>query len=414
MAFIDAEDEPCGHTILMLQCEAKHLSEGVDILGKRQVVTRVRVASFVCCALVLTGCGAPDLRAMRPTVHKPTAEVVLVGQPAHWYSSDVQSAATQSGAIVGVSQTTPEKLAGTLQQAVANAEIGLVVVVQNGQIPASEISFANQHVTKRFDLMGSSPASGSAINVEQIVPDEFATGYAAGWLAGELATSISASSVGWLATNSAMTSQAGVRAALAGTYAANPGVGITLVPAISSPTASATANSTTNATAPVPPTGQTTGSTGNVGTVNGTTGAGTGGSTGSPGTVPLPHILMVTRPLTATEWQIVTTAGVHVVSLCPQPTGSSTAQPIVPGMAALQSALTAFTANHWQAGVTSTVTSALLDIDTHQVSKSILDSLDSTTASIEAGSLDAKSVWATVPANLQAAWGGVVVGAGHA
>ncbi|MDQ0189289.1 hypothetical protein JI721_00110 [Alicyclobacillus cycloheptanicus] len=336
------------------------------------------------------GCGAPDLRAMSPTVSKPTAEILLVGKPSHWYVSDAVTAAQSTGVIAGVSAVTAAQLPQALAKAVTNPHVGLVTVVQNGQIPASELAFANRHVTTRFDLVGAQAAAGSSVNVSQIVPSPQAVGYAAGWAAGDLATETSATSIGWLVGGTPQVPRAVVQAALAAAYTENPGVN--MVPVSALPLTAGTGASAASS-------GSQTGST-----------AVSGSAAADIGTIP--KILVVTRPLSSAEWRYASQNGIAIVSLCAQPEALAAVAPVVPGMDALQQSFRNFAKSRWSAGTLQSMSAPFVSLNSSQIPASISDSVDAMELSVQQGTLSLSSSWTMVPQTVRAAWGPIVQGAG--
>ncbi|WDL97325.1 hypothetical protein [Alicyclobacillus sp. ALC3] len=357
--------------------------------------TRIGAAAAAVFLLSLEGCGPPDLRTMQPTVHKPTAVVVFVNHPAHWNSADVENAAQQAGVEVKTVSTSSNQVPSALADAVANPKVGLVVVVQTGTVPNSELAFAKTHAKVSFALFGAqSVPNPGATNVSQVVPDTPTVSYSLGALAGDLAVSLQATSIGWLTGGQPILPLSDVRMAFAGAFKANSGVGMVSVPVTSlsagqGVSGSTTGNSIGNSTVP-----------GNTTAPPSLSSGSTTGATGS-----LPRIVVTTQSLSQSQMTTLRTAGVVLISLCEQSaTGQVAGEPAVPGISAMQKVLSDYVSGRSQSSVITSATPPLITLDGQRVPSSVQNQVNSVELSVEGQASVLQSAWRGIPSQLQTTW----------
>lgn len=358
----------------------------------------------------VTGCGAPDLRAMSPTVLKSTAEVLLVDHPSHWYVQDAQSAAAQEGVVVKAVSVGSSVLADALSQVARSGhQVGMVMVVQDGQIPASEVTFAKQHTATQFTLFGASLAQTGVHpdNVHQVVPDTASVSYAIGTLAGDLAAGNQLPAVGWVTGGHPLATKANVQVALAAANAADPGIQMTNVP-IAALSAVAVGTGLGNATGGL--------STSSANQSAAAQSSGTqNGLTSAPGisTAALPRVLVTTQPLSAIQWARLKSAGVHVVSLCTQPAGIGVAGvPAVPGIRAMQQVMNDFAGRVALASTLRSLSAPLIAMDGAQVTAPEQSAVNTVELSLQAQSIGLQQVWRDVPTAARSTWSTIASQAG--
>ncbi len=337
---------------------------------------------------------------MQPTVHKPTAVVVFVNHPAHWNSADVENAAQQVGVEVKTVSTSSNQVPSALADAVRNPKVGLVVVVQVGTAPNSELEFAKAHTKVSFALFGAQavPNPGAA-NVSQVVPDTPTASYSLGALAGDLAVSLQATAIGWLTGGQPTLPLPDVRMAFAGAYMANSGVGMVGVPVTSLSPAPGVSGSTT---------GNSTGNSSVSGNATAPPPVPSGGVTGAIGS--LPRIVVTTQPLSQSQMTVLNRAGVVLVSLCEQPVAGQVAgTPAVPGISAMQKVLSDYASGRTQSSVIASATPPLITLDGQQVPSSVQNQVNSVELSVEGQSALLQTAWRGLPQQLQATWSPIAV-----
>lgn len=365
-------------------------------------------------ALSLAGCGVPDLQAMQPTVKKPTAVVVFVNHPAHWQSADVDAVAQKTGIVVKTTSTSSKQVSTTLAQATANEKVGFVVVVQNGDIPDSELAFARSHPQISFAIFGAElkSASGSS-NVREVVPDTTATSYSLGTLAGDLATSVQSASIGWLTGGQPVSLQSDVRTALVGAYTANPGLNMVSIPqsglAASVGGGSGAGSNATNSIGNI--TGNSTGNS----VLSGLGGTSTQTPPGLTGlNPPFPRVVVSTQPLNPSQMATLKAAGVLVVSLCEQIDGNNIAgEPAVPGIDAMEQVFTDYSSHRQGSSVIASTSAPLIAFDDKQVPSAVQSEVTSVELSLPSQVTPLRNGWRTLPTQLQSTWAPIVAQAGR-
>ncbi|MCL6594115.1 MAG: hypothetical protein K6T31_09080 [Alicyclobacillus sp.] len=312
---------------------------------------------------LVTGCGAPDLASMRPTVNKTAVAVLLVNQPAAWSPAALQASLPATGKLV----VQVDGVSGRQAVATANADVKHPAVhwlmwVEDGSLPSELMQWAQVHPQVQVLFVGAECTQPLPANVHALVPDPLAEAYALGWLAGAQAVAAHSAFIGWLA--SAAPDPDTTQAALAGLYSAAPQ--IQLLP---------------------------------VG--GGVAGAGAGSGL-------WPHVCLAARPLTPAEQQAVTAAGVVVVALSTAADSPAVAArpgllpplgvtevwqdiPSLPGAGAAAAA-------RLTAGKTAVESAA------DRFDPAVLSQLTSVQSALQAGSVQPAQAWTQMPAALRQAW----------
>jgi hypothetical protein len=168
------------------------------------------------------GCGAPDLQAMRPTVPKKAAEVLLVGHPAHWSIDQVRQLQPATGVVLAARTVSGKAdVLAELRRVAQAATPPLVVVVTDAPPSTAVRAFLNRHQRVRVEWLARQAATVSLHNLRQVEPNPELTAYASGWVAGTLAMQglvKPAGRVGWLVDGQAGVPLRWRQAALAGIY----------------------------------------------------------------------------------------------------------------------------------------------------------------------------------------------------
>lgn len=309
-----------------------------------------------------TGCGSPNLADMRPDVAKPSAEVLLVDGPHQWSVSTVDKIAAAHQVIVETRQVSSQGLPQALENGLKNKTVSLFVVVSAGSIPPSVQATLQSHLTRRFDWISGSSASGQVLNLAYITPDSVATSYMLGFLSSALGTALNTPSVGWIGP----ASSPAARAALGGIYAANANMSVTVAGTVPSQTVT---------------------------------------------TSPLPKVVLATRVLSQTEWLAVQQAGSYVVSTVPQTGSQLVGDPDVPLPAALDGELALLAEKKWDAGARSDKKYSAVYAATSIVPQNVLQALNAVVTSVETGMLDPGAAWNSIPQATRTAWQTALAGA---
>ncbi|GMA48916.1 hypothetical protein GCM10025857_02730 [Alicyclobacillus contaminans] len=322
-------------------------------------------SAFSCVAVV--GCGAPDLSAMKPTVQKSSAEVLVVGNPPGWTADAVQTLESASGLNVQVKFCTSGQLEQEVAQAIRSTGVGLVMVASADLPDNAFATMVQQHPQVMFEWLSTAGNRqlGNLANFRQRVPDEAITGYGTGWLAGTLESAgwtTSAPVVGWLSGPSGVPASA-EQATLGGLYAAAPNVQLQAV----------------NASAP---------------------------SQSASG--PVPPIVITNHVLSAAEASTLSAARAVLLSLVPQPgvSGIST-QPAMPDVQAAVEDLLAFANHTWKPGVVSATPDQLLQVSTGVLSPQVQSSWQGMASSLANNAINVTTAWSNVPSPIRTAWSAV-------
>lgn len=304
-----------------------------------------------------TGCGAPNVSTMTPTVAKPTAVLLLVNQPPHWTVSSVQDLLSQYGIVGDVRNISSSQVQNSLQQVVGNKSIALIAVVQDGPIDLSELDAAKHDIGQRFELIGTQAVNQTAINVRQVVTTSVDTSYALGWLAGQLSMTMGVQSVGWVIDGQSVCTTDQVESALMGAYSANGGFQVTGV-----------------TLPPVDP------------------------------SVPLPKLVVTTRPLSDQEAQTMKAGGVTVLSLCSQSTTTVVARPMLPDMNSLQPDLDAFVKTTWQAGTVTSTRPPYVWTNPDVVTSDLTTNVANVELELQNSPFNVASSWQRIPSQVRQLW----------
>lgn len=311
-------------------------------------------------ALSLTACGAPDLSVMRPHVKKPTVAVLLIDQPAHWRVSAVQEMAVASGLESDVRNISSNQMDTSLHQLMGNKSVDLVVFVQNAPIQQSELDAVKQNIGQRFEWIGTQAATGTALNVRQVVPDPLTTSYTLGWLAGQFGLTLGVQNVGWITDGQTESTPDQVKSALLGAYSAN------------------------SAFQAVP--------------LN---------MAGLDTTVPLPKLVLTTRPLTTQELQTLKTAGTDVISLCAQSETSFAAKPVLPDSSVLAPDFRAVVNMNWQAATVMTRQPPFVWTNSDVVPADLITNVSNVEAGLQAGPVNVQASWQRIPSQIRQLWSSI-------
>ncbi|WP_206915700.1 hypothetical protein [Alicyclobacillus suci] len=177
---------------------------------------------------LISGCGAPDLSAMRPTVQKQAAAVMVVGKPDFMPTTPVSASADEPLMMETVQSSTGSFLnqANTLlqHQDVTNC----VIAVDDAGALDSDISqLAQKYAHVHFDILtNQAPSDMFASNVAIVSQDANAVDFAIGWLVGVWASNLVKTqqlslqpAVGYAVSGVSASRQ---KAFFAGLYTANP------------------------------------------------------------------------------------------------------------------------------------------------------------------------------------------------
>jgi hypothetical protein len=325
-------------------------------------VRHVLFAALSSC--LLGGCGAPDLEAMKPSVVKPSAVVVLVDQPQGWSANTTGSLASQQHVVAKVINCSSQELAQVLNKLLTQYTAGLYLIVSPGSPQPDALTIAKEHLGQRFEWVSSDAVTGLGVNIRQVVPDRNATSYALGWLAATLAAAKSPIPlVGWL--GGPVQDTAAVKAALTGMYGANAAV--TLVPV--SPPGSTDLNAAPSSA--------------------------------------LPPVVVTDRALTVRESTWLSSSGVTVISLLPQSGRHTAADPGFPGPDAVADDLHRLAVHKWQGGVKTVLPDPLVDIQDPAISDSLRASMQAIGTSFASQKADVERMWQQIPDTLRQKWAGV-------
>ncbi|MCL6637384.1 MAG: hypothetical protein K6T26_05500 [Alicyclobacillus sp.] len=326
--------------------------------------SRLQTAAAALIAVgVVTGCGAPDLASLRPTVTKTAVAVLLVNQPAEWSPAAVQASLPATGnLVVKVDGVSDRQAVATANADVKQPEVHWLMWVQDSPLPGELVSWAQDHPQKQVLFVG--PASTQPVpdNLHALVPDPEAEAYVLGWLAGAQAVAAQSAVVGWL--GNASPDPATTQAALAGLYSAAPQLQLQPV---------------------------------------------SGGMAAVAGGTPLwPHVCLAARPLTPAEQQTAAAAGVIVVALSAGADNpASSARPGLPSPQGLTdvwqgmqspAGTGAADALRRTAGRTAVVTAS------DRFDPAVLSQLANIQSALREGTLQPAQQWAQMPAVLRQAW----------
>ncbi|EPZ46204.1 hypothetical protein [Alicyclobacillus acidoterrestris] len=211
---------------------------------------------------LVSGCGAPDLSAMRPTVQKQAAAVMVVGKPDFMPTTPVSASGDEPLMMETVQSSTGSFLnqANTLlqHQDVTNC----VIAVDDAGALDSDISqLAQKYAHVHFDILtNQAPSDISASNVAIVSQDANAVDFAIGWLVGVWASNLVKTqqlslqpAVGYAVSGVSASRQ---KAFFAGLYTANPAAQIVNMTGSNNSASNNTSNSsagnstTTTSTAP--------------------------------------------------------------------------------------------------------------------------------------------------------------------
>ncbi|WAH35346.1 hypothetical protein [Alicyclobacillus dauci] len=142
-------------------------------------------------SLLMAGCGAPDLGAMRPHEQKQAAAVVVVDHPSFLSSSSLQSIVDTQTSVVQTVRSSANSFDQVIDHVLQNKDVTFCLVAANDTTAlASDISqIAQKYSSVHFEIL--STQAGAAIqgaNVSTISQDENATAFSVGFVAGTWAT----------------------------------------------------------------------------------------------------------------------------------------------------------------------------------------------------------------------------------
>jgi hypothetical protein len=309
--------------------------------------------------LVLVGCGEPDFGSMKPKVYKPTAEVYVVQGTPSWQTSDIEQLAAAHGVTVHVEMIPQTRVTAIPNSDAMGTSGDLVVFAMNQPIPDGLIQAAEQKSGTKFEVFGTAKSAILSNNVKEVVPNVTSVDYALGFLAGVYGTTTGNATIGWLTDAPKTVRQSDIQTVLGALYAANPSVQVQPV----------------TFAAPLQ----------------------------------LPSVLITPRPLTPSEWQVVQSRGIEVISLCPQAVNPWVlAEPQVPSVEALDQDFQALANASWQPGTMLSRKAPLVWMNHSLVPQSVQSTVESVSKNIENQSLNVNQ-WDLVPANLQQAWNAIVM-----
>lgn len=316
-------------------------------------------ATILTSTIVLVGCGEPDFGSMKPRVYKPTAEVYVVQGTPLWQQSEIGQIAAANGVTVHVEQISQNRVTAIPNRNALSISGDLVVFAMNRPIPDALIESAKQRLGTKFEVFGTSKSSILSTNVKEVVPDVSCVDYALGFLAGVYATTTGSTTIGWLTDTSNTIRRTEIQTVLGALYAANPAVQVRTV------------------------------------------------TFADP--FQLPSLVITPRPLTESEWQIVQSRGVQVISLCSQTVNPWVlGEPQVPSAETLDQDFRALANSTWKPGTTQTRQTPLIWMNQNLVPQSVQSTVESVSKNIENQSIDVNQ-WGLVPANVQQEWNAIVM-----
>ncbi|RIV29334.1 hypothetical protein D2Q93_00345 [Alicyclobacillaceae bacterium I2511] len=371
------------------------------------MIRRGPLFAWLCCVTVgVSGCGVPDISALRPQVSKPSALVYLAGNLPGWTPNTVEGAAASEQVVTLVKDVSQPGWGSALQRDVMGAQTPLFVLVQDGPVTSGDLQLAQQFPQRKFLFVGSQ-MQGRAVpqNAQVVVPNPGMSSYLLGWLAGASAAKFQ------LASNSSGT--------LAGTPLGNSASGLLPGGTIPGPSVGSIGTGV--------PLGWAQGGTPqvSVGAIQSALVGGlaatstvhpvsvqlTGTQTGSAlpqMIVGMPKVIVADRALTVAEWAQIKTVGAMLVSLCPQPLQGPgwMASPMLPSpQVALQSLQQlGQSSTPWQGGGIQLVSNAVVQVNGAAVSQSLQNELARLETNLQTHPVNFTAAWRTVPAAQRAAW----------
>lgn len=151
-----------------------------------------RLAVAICAvAANVAGCGAPDLAAMRPTVHKPAVLVEIVGSPP--FAPSASELGTAGATAVEVVRVPLSAWRSEAERELSRRRLtGLMLVCDDASAVAPGVDeLASSNPSVRFLVVSDWPASLSASgNVEEIAQDPIGVAYSIGALCGDWMTAM--------------------------------------------------------------------------------------------------------------------------------------------------------------------------------------------------------------------------------
>ncbi|MCL6632736.1 MAG: hypothetical protein K6T63_08895 [Alicyclobacillus herbarius] len=171
-----------------------------------------------------SGCGAPDLSSMHPSVAKKAALVFLVGNNLpHWSTRQVDDLQTSTGLVLKTQTVSNTRQVLSQVRGLVNrqlASLPLLVVVADGPPDAQFISFLRQHNELRVEWLSRQTAHVQLQNLRQVVENPQLAAYATGWLAGSAAMEVAqpVGTVGWFVNGNQQPAPEMSHAVLAGLY----------------------------------------------------------------------------------------------------------------------------------------------------------------------------------------------------
>ncbi|MFD1674642.1 hypothetical protein [Alicyclobacillus fodiniaquatilis] len=156
-------------------------------------VSKPYIASscIILTALMVSGCGAPDLAAMKPHVTKSAGAVILVDNPNFVAPKDLQSNQGKQLTSVETIQATTASFASNVTSALKNRHVSLCLIAADNANPlTAEIQkLASAHPNVHFEVVSNQTLTSlQSSEIGSIVQDEDAVAFAIGSLAGTWAT----------------------------------------------------------------------------------------------------------------------------------------------------------------------------------------------------------------------------------
>jgi hypothetical protein len=358
---------------------------------QNRIRRKIVFATSLSAIFALSGCGAPVLPDMKPTVPKLAAEVILVGNPVGWSEQKVAAAEegtnSEDGSRVDyeVLQVQPSELNSTLEKFGETSSGGLVVLVPSERDVARVLSL-NAPTDIKMTIVASALPPSFPSSWQAMVPSRLEVSYALGYLSAVLAKEDGAHAVGLFGVHSPSVQRSEVEAALAGIYAVNPNLAAAPIH-VGSQVGVASASRTT---------------------VNDTYGSSSGAA------IP---IYSNTAPVVISFVSVASyrhsfaTSGSRIFSA----SDSRLAPPIVatpsmPSPSVLSTVFSKYAAGEWKPGVQTVRLQRPLRFLNGSLPASLLVESNAVADSLMQGTVDPGSAWTNLPSTVRALWGSRVFG----
>jgi hypothetical protein len=358
---------------------------------QNRVRRTVVFATSLSTIFALSGCGAPVLPDMKPTVPKLAAEVILVGRPVGW--SEQKVAAAEEGMNSGngnsvdyeVLQLQPSELTSALEKFGQTSPGGLAVLVPSEPDVARVLS-VNAPTDIKMTVVASALPPSLPNSWQAVVPSRLEISYALGYLSAILAQEDGTRAVGLFGVHSPSVQRSEVEAALAGIYAVNPNLAAAPIH-ISASVGVASAPRTTV------------------------------GNTYVPSSVASTPIYSNTAQVVLSFTSVARyrhsfeTSGSRIFSM----SDSRLAAPVVavpgtPSPEALNVVFSEYAAGKWQPGMRTVHSQSLLRFLSGSLPASLLAESHAVEDSLRNGTVDPRSAWTNLPSAVRTLWSSRVFG----